>query len=360
MPTTTATAPRSRGDEPNLHLRPAGARQLELPEIAEEHSLDRSHEAQAIDTIRLRYKGVTVRVSGLPSSRTVSAQQKRSAAELFGAEPSSVSMSTLLWNAKEPAVKSLRQVFHEISRAFHNREWTLPSNRDGLRLIRRDALPQFHQRLLGLETQLAAAAAALEAELPQIVAREQVRRGKMFQPGDYTFRPTQLCSVEWSFPAVVEDRELAEIDESVYHAEIARVRQDLEDCVRLTETRMAEDLYTALRQAAARLSGGAAGDKLTFRSTTVTKLFDELTHISSQLADNGIGGAGFGAVATQLQGLLHGQSPENLPDALRRDGAFRQSFSQSCTEIAETLLATAVPAAGRRVLWDKVEKRLAE
>src|SRR5688572_8099206 len=96
----TVAPPRQRGDEPNLRIRPTGH---ETPNG--DLSGDRSHEAKAIETVRLRYKGVEVHVSGLPNSRKVSDNQKAKAAKLFGADPKSMSMSTLLWNAKETAVK---------------------------------------------------------------------------------------------------------------------------------------------------------------------------------------------------------------------------------------------------------------
>lgn len=307
----------------------------------------------AADIIRLTYKGVRVRVTGLPSRRTVSDAQKKKAADLFEADSESVSMSTLLWNAKEDAVKELRKVIAAIHGTFHDRYWTLPTPHTGLRLLRKERLINFNEKMTDYRDQLRRRAEILRDQLPAIIERERERRAQLFSADDYNFDPSQSCCLEWSFQTVVEDRELAEIDDNIYQQELRRVRQELEASVRKCEEEMVEQLYLALSGAASRLGTDASGTRKKFKNTTVTKLFDELDYISTQLAENKIGGSGVAAATYRLKEMLASHDREVLPDALRRGEGFRQQFRAQCENLASTLLETSVPPLRRRLLINR-------
>lgn len=317
---------------------------------------------KAAERVRLTYKGCRVKVRGIPSRRSVNDTQKAQAADLFGADESSVSMSTLLWNSEEKAVKDLRKVIAAITRTFHDKALTLPTKTDGLRMIKRDCVTTMHGRLKGYKTQLATEARQLSAELPAIIEREESRRGTLFNREDYSFDPVALVSMTWSFPAVVEDNELAELDDEVYQSEIARVRGEFRQVVQLKEAQMAEELTDMLDAVVERLggvneTGKRKGKQKTFKDESVNKLFDEIQHMADQLKDNSIGGADLVKAAKRIGTVLKGQSADTLPDALRGNQSYRDHVRTKFGAIAEQLLETAVPVQRRKILRKKATDR---
>lgn len=309
---------------------------------------------QAAERVRLTYKGVRVLVRGIPSQRPVDDSQKAAAAALFGAHEGSVSMSTLLWNAKEPAVKDLRSAIAAVHRTFHDRTLTLPTAHHGLRMIKKNCVADFHSKMLKYRQELRDKAQTLASSLPEIVARERERRSKLFRAEDYDFDPVGSVGLKWWFPSVTEDSELAELDAEVYQAELRRVREEMRIVVLRTEEQMAEELYTMLDTVVERLTGeNQKGNRKTFRDATVVRLFDEIDHIASQLKDNGIGGEALVKAAGRVSATLRGQTADTLPGALRTNEGYREHVRDKFAKIADTLLNTAVPVRRRQVLMDR-------
>lgn len=307
-------------------------------------------EAQAADRVRLQYKGVRVTVTGIPSRRGVSETQKSRAAGLFQADSGSVSMSSLLWDAGEPAVKALRAVTGAIQRTFHDRSMTLPTAHPGLRMLKRNCLTIFNDQMQLHSSELAARAEALYHELPAIIERERERRGELFNLADYDFDPREHCKVVWAFPSVVEDQELAQIDDEIYQAELRRVRRDMVEVVRQAESQMAEHLHEMLQHISERMQNDEEGQPRKFQNNTVAKLFDELDLMSERLKQTGIGGEGLQDAARRLKNLLDGQNRETLPEALRSAAGYRQEFQQQCLQIADKLLEDSIPPRRRVIL----------
>jgi hypothetical protein len=154
---------------------------------------------------------------------------------------------------------------------------------------------------------------------------------------------------------VTEDKDLAEIDDSVYQNEVARVRNEMRGCVKKAEEQMAEEMYTMLDSIVERLTGveeagKRKGKPKMFKDQTVNKLFEELDYMSNQLKDNGIGGEALTTAASRLRSVLKGQTADTLPDTLRRSHGYREHVREKCAKIASELLRQAVPEKRRRVL----------
>ena len=315
-------------------------------------------EQQRIDVaaskVRMTYRGLRVSVSGIPSRRVVTETQRAEAADAFGADASSVSVSTLLWNAKEPQVKNLRQVVSGISRLFTDRTKTLPTTTPGLRMVRRNAVADLHTALLAAQADLHDKAVALRDALPVIVERERKRRGRLFNADDYAFDPVRCVQLTWSFPSVTEDNDLAEIDDSVYQHEIQRIRDEFRDVVRRAESQMAEELVTMLDHIVSRLATDSEdGGPLVFRDNTVARLFTEMSYLENSLRETGIGGDIMQEALTKLRDTLHGQNSQSLPAALRSSGDYREQVRQNLAALADSVMTQAIPEPRRRILRKK-------
>lgn len=315
---------------------------------------DSSAEEQRIDEVaqrvRLTYKGVRVKISGIPTSRKVSDGQKSQAASVFDANAATISMSSLLWDCNEPAVKTLRAALNSASRLFHDPSMTLPTAHDGLRMIRRDSLTRFHQRMQECRDEIQQRAAELKEALAGIVERERERRGQLFNESDYRFDPTAVVGLSWSFPSIVEDQDLAEIDDSVYQDELRRAREDLRLSVRIAEQEMAEQLYSMLTTISLKLESDASGQPKKFKNTTISRIFEELDQAATKLKEVGIGGGPLAEVAASLRKTLAGQTVDTLPETVRESGSYREHIREQCAKLADQVLASAVPTRRRNLL----------
>lgn len=307
----------------------------------------------AADKIRLRYKGIRVNLGGMPQSRKVSNSQKAKMAAQFATAAKMVSASTLLWDADEPLVKDVRSVTSAISRAWHDRTMTLPTTTPGLRKIRKDCVGRLHEELLRLQEDLALKCQTLEDGLSGIISRLRESKRELFNADDYVdFKPTRDIKVEWSFPVVTEDSELAELDDTVYQHELQRVRSEGARAVKQFENQLAEGLVTMLDGVIEKLEGtNEKGKRKTFRSNTVLKVFDEIELFNDQLSKLGIGGEALTKAMARINSVVKGHSRDTLPDALRKgsDG-YRDHVAAKFTSIAKSLVNKAVPVERRKLL----------
>jgi hypothetical protein len=312
---------------------------------------------EVADRIRLAYKGVRVKISGIPNSRKVSDQQKARAAGLFDADARTVSMSSLLWDCREEAVKELRAALSGASRLFHDPRLTLPTTHDGLRMIKRDAIAEFHAKLLETRELIRRKAAALGRVLPEIVDRERIRRGDLFKAEDYQFDPESVVDLTWSFPSITEDKELAQIDDSVYQDELRRVREDLRQAAQVAEQEMAEELYNMLSTITLKLESNPDGQPKKFQNKTISRVFDELNEMSERLKTTGLGGGALGDLAQRLRTSLGGETGETLPDNVRNSATYREHVREKLDGIAKQLLTQAVPVRRRNLLVRQAAER---
>lgn len=312
---------------------------------------------EAAEKIRLRYKGIRVRVSGMPQSRKVSDAQKARMAEEFGSDKKFVSASTLLWDADEPLVKDVRSVIASINRAWHDRSKTMPTTTDGLRKIKKECVGEIHRELTRLKAELERKCEALEAGLPGIISRLREGKKQLFNPRDYEgFVPTRDIKVSWQFPVVAEDQELAELDDEVYQHELRRIRSEGAAAVKKFEHQLAEQLVEMLDAIVERLEGETSnGKRKIFRDDTVLKVFDELEFFNKQLQELGVGGEAMEQAMKRIGMVVGGQSRETLPDSLRKGtGDYREHVKEKFTKIAQAVADKAVAPERRKVLRRKL------
>src|SRR5690349_4169201 len=123
---------------------------------------DASTQSRSDPAARLRTTMAAVRLSmtWLGIRKTLSPEQRAQAAERFGAEGDYLSAGKKLLDTRHPAFRAVTQVRHQIQAYW--RSATLPYPESGIRLLNRDRLTQFHDRLTGLRTDLHDAVAVLD------------------------------------------------------------------------------------------------------------------------------------------------------------------------------------------------------
>ena len=409
-------------------------------------------ETQAAEKIRMLYKGVRLlKKKTLASSRQASAEQKKTAADAMGTDPARISLSTKLHDKNEPRVKAFRKAIADVNAWFHDPNYTLPwpeptirqvkkgkvmldgehevieDNKrpdgsyevkfrtfvDGTARVRRividqdehktrvqSAFQRFKAEGVRLITIVKREARALAAEMPRIIERQRAKLKNAFNASDYEFDP-DACTMEISFPALMPDPELAEIDEESFREERERYERLQIETVRLERQRMAEQMIGWLDGLALALSQRELLDKeyeiisktatengwtkivykdadrkeaeveLTaadlkrrlsvddkprkFNNATASRLFSAVNEAKSRKEELGITSPALDTAITQLQRMLRSENAETLPEALRTDPAFATQVQDRCVAIASSLFESSEIAPRRAIIRKQMQ-----
>ena len=418
----------------------------ELLEENQQQEEGTTQETQAAEKIRMLYKGVRlIKKKTLASSKQASAEQKKKAADAMGTDPTRISLSTKLHDKNEPRVKAFRKAIADVNAWFHDPNYTLPwpeptirqvkkgrvmldgeheviedTKRDtgehevkfrvyveGAARVRRividqdeykrrvqSAFQRFKAEGLRLIAIVKREARALAAEMPRIIERQRAKLKNAFNASDYEFDP-DACSMEISFPPLMPDPELAEIDEESFREEHERYERLQIETVRLERQRMAEQMIGWLDGLALALSQRELLDKeyeviskrnldggveVTYRNSerkeevalllpsevkrrlsmddkprkfnnaTASRLFSAVEEAKSRKEELGIASPALDTAITQLQRMLRSENAETLPEALRTDPAFAGQVQDRCVAIAGALFESSEIAPRRAIL----------
>lgn len=151
---------------------------------------------------RLRDNSAAVRLSftWMGIRRTLTPQQKAFAADSFGAEGEYLSAGKKLLDVKHPRFKALTAIRGEAIARW--KADSLPWPEPGIRLIRRDSIEDFDNRMHAIAGRLEDAALDLDAHYDQLRSAARDRLGSLFNDSDYPATLSGAFSMAWDFPSV--------------------------------------------------------------------------------------------------------------------------------------------------------------
>ena len=292
-------------------------------------------------TLRREMTAVRLSFHWPGTTKTLTPHQKATAADAFGATGRSISAGKKLIDTSHPQWKACTAVRTQAQKFWTG--LTLPWPEPGVRLIRRDDVRGFDERMQQLRGELATAATELEAEFEQIKAQAQQRLGELFDPGDYPVRIASAFAVAWDFPSVEAPDYLKSMCPEIYAEEQRRVAARFEEAVRLAEAAFAEELSGLVEHLAERLSGSGDGKPKVFRDSAIENLsafFERFSRL------NVTGSEQLESVVADARGLLSGTDPQRLRDS----SAVRQTVSAGLARVQSTLDGMLVDRPRRRVI----------
>ena len=202
--------------------------------------------------------------------KSVSASQKREAAETFDAETKFVSMGKKLLDTNHHAWKSLVAVRGKIVSTWKNN--SLPFPEPGIRLIKRRTLDPFTQTFENLRHELRDAERDLDNHYDELRSTARQRLGSLYNPADYPTSMIGMFDVVIDFPSVEAPDYLRSLSPELYRHEAERVRLRFDEAVKLAEDAFLGELTKLVEHLAERLSGSEDGKPKIFRDTIVTNL----------------------------------------------------------------------------------------
>ncbi|HTN76157.1 MAG TPA: hypothetical protein VL096_12960, partial [Pirellulaceae bacterium] len=144
---------------------------------------------------RLRAVMAAVRLSfvWLGCRKSLTPEQKSTAADAFGAAGEYVSAAKKLLDTSHPSYKAVTSVRGRILSFWKG--ISLPYPEPGLRLIRQDDVAMFQVQLTTLQTELAEAVGELDRCYDELQTAARRRLGRLYNSGDYPSSLRDLFAV---------------------------------------------------------------------------------------------------------------------------------------------------------------------
>lgn len=283
---------------------------------------------------------VKVSFRWLGTRRSLSDQQTRQAATQFDADAEQVTAYKKLVDTKHPAWKALTAIKNEV--VAYWRGMTLPYPIEGVRLMRRDDIAKFEDRMQGFRERLAEAVVNLEAEFESIKVRAREHLGSLYDPADYPASLDGLFQISWEYPPVEPPRYLMHFNPELYAQEQSRIQQRFEASIALAEGAFAEQLQNLVSHLIERLTDSPDGQPKVFRASVVEN-FREFYQQFKNL--NVRGNTELDALVSQANNLVSGIDVQDL----RNSAHLRENITRQMGEV-QTALDNLVSNAPRRRL----------
>lgn len=288
---------------------------------------------QATAAVRVSFTSFGVR-------KTLTPAQKAQAAEPFGAQEKFLSAGKKLLDTQHPAFRGVTQVRGKIGQYWKSH--SLPYPEPGIRLIRRDFIEPFSQRLEQYREELREAVIGLDQEYGELQRLARRRLGSLYNPADYPASLQGWFDVEWEFPSVEPPDYLRRLNPELFRQEQQRIAGRFEEAVQHAEQAFVGELQQLIAHLAERLSGRQDGTPKIFRDTAVTHLREFFT----RFRELSIGSqAEFESLVVQTEDLLQGIEPTHL----RSNDRLRNQLQTQLRDV-EAQLATLVIDRPRRKL----------
>ena len=280
---------------------------------------------------RLRQEAVGVRLerSQFGVTRKLTAEQRDQIAQMFDAESARLSAGKKLLNKRHEAYLRVTSLLNRAKEVWM--DTTLPYPDPGIRLIRRDRIPDFDGRMRAIRTELREAAVALERVYrDELIPDARRTLGAVFNPSDYPVEIAGEFDIQVSYPNVEPGEYLREISPRLYEQEQERIRARFEEAIALAEQAFTDEFAKAVQHMAERLTPGPDGKAKVFQETTL----GNLTEFFQRFRDLNVGSnAALDDLVTQAQWAVQGIDVKALRNDVHAREAIRSAMQNLGTQL---------------------------
>lgn len=289
---------------------------------------------------QLRQKTVAVRLKQekFGTNKRLTAEQIRRAADEFNTESSYLRATKKLLDTKDEAYQDVTSQLCLAKMVW--RMMTVPYPEPGIRLIRKDKIPEFREKLDKIKEDLTAAVAALDAKYADLREKAREQLGELFNPADYPESLQGQFRIEFDWPSVEPPDYLKQLHPDLWEAQSKLVEARFGEAVALAEQAFTAELQKMVAHLADKLKPGDDGKPKVFRDSAV----ENMVEFFQRFQDLNVGSnEQLESLVKQAQDLVAGVSPGQL----RKDATLRQSLSEELGTVAQTLEAMIVAKPNR-------------
>jgi hypothetical protein len=275
-------------------------------------------------------------------SKTLTPEQRATAAEAFNAEGQFLSATKKLVDTKDPTYRAVTAVRGKI--AAYWKSQSLPFPEPGIRLIKQNQAESFARQMDDYHVELDDAVAELDRHFSALKRAARERLGSLYNDSDYPESLQGLFAVSYDFPSVEPPDYLMALSPQLYEQEQARVSARFEEAVRLAEQAFIEEFARLVEHLAERISGmNEDGSAKVFRDSAVSNLADFFERFRTLSVRSN---AQLDALVEQAQRIVRGVGPQNLRDSQ----TLRESIAGQLGRVQSSLDALLVDRPRRRIL----------
>lgn len=295
------------------------------------------------DLLREQFAAVKLRTKWWGITKAVDDFARGKMAKAVEADPSEVHAKKYLVNTKTPAYRACTAVRSQAKAWVKDN--TLPFPEDGIRLLKRDALAAFSNKMACFTAQLDQAVAALQDAYWDIRQERKTALAGMFREGDYPLTLTDQFSIWSEFPSIEPPNYLQDHNERIWQQEQQRCAARLDEAVTLAEQSLTDEFQKVLTHLVDRLGYDEMGEAKKFRDGSIDNLrgfFDKFRNLS--LGSN-----------EQLDELVNAAQAilgDTRPEMLRSAPNVRDVVRQGMTAISERLDSLMIRRPSRAISFD--------
>lgn len=312
-------------------------------------------QAPAVDfggKLRSETTAVKLELERFGAKRSLSKEQRGQAAESFGAKRDRLSAGKELvktteakYKACSSALSAARAVWVAYSHPFPER---------GIRLIRRERVQAFEDKMADCQALLDKAVAELDAHWSSLVEQARADLGALFNAADYPDSVSGEFKIDWSYPVVGVPEHLKHVSPALYAAQCKRVEQQFSAAIALFEQQMAAELGKMVAHICERLTGtDEDGNKKGFHKSSVENIkgfFERFKTLSTG------SNAELEAVVAQAQAAVEGLDVKDL----KTNDGLRDSVKSQLSAVQEALDSMLVDKPSRAFYADDDGTEVAE
>ena len=260
--------------------------------------------------------------------KSLNNSQKHQAACTFDADGKTLSAAKRLFDTSHPAFRAVSAI--KTQAVSYWKGISLPYIEPGIRLLRRDEVSEFNQRMVSCQTDLSEAVTELDRCFDELVEQARQQLGDLFDSTDYPASITDQFAFSWDYPSLTPPAYLRTVNPELYEQECRRVEAKFAEAVELAEQTFAEELAGLVNHLAERLSGSVDGKPKVFRDSAVENLnefFERFQRLN--ISSN----AELDRLVDDAKSVIRGVAPRDL----RRQSGLRETVAQSLTDIESNL-----------------------
>jgi hypothetical protein len=201
----------------------------------------------------------------LGTRKALTRDQIRTAAGEFDADAKFLSASKRILDTKDPSYKAVTAIIRRAVSFW--KSLTTPYPEPGVRLIRKDRVELFGQKLTELSAELNAAVDALQERYADLRELARQKLGDLFNDDDYPNRIDGEFALDWDFPPIDAPAHLKTSIPSSISGKCDRIKAKFDEAARLMEQEaLAAKFAELVEHLAERLKGDVDGKPKTGRS----------------------------------------------------------------------------------------------
>ncbi|HBN77275.1 MAG TPA: hypothetical protein DD473_15970 [Planctomycetaceae bacterium] len=293
--------------------------------------VDQTYSTQSVtacDRLRTTMAAVRLSFNWLGVRKSLSSAQKNQAADSFGAEGKFLSAGKKLLDTSHPAYQAVTTIRGRTITYW--KDVSLPFPEPGIRLMRRNAIEDFDQRLSEFCVELDDAVANLNRHYDDLRFAARERLGELYNESDYPSTLIGLFAIEYDYPNVEPPSYLRQLNPELYEQECQRVKARFDEAVQLAEQAFLDELAKLVDHISERLSGEHDGKPKVFRDTAITNLSDFFERFQSL---NVRSNEQLDELVERAQQIVHGVKPQQL----RQSESLRQQIVTQLASVQSSL-----------------------